>query len=609
MFRNLKKKIAAIMSLGLVLSSGAVLSAAAEDTGSITITAPDGISDLTGLKANAYQVLQEGAQETDGDAVYTVTNNFEEFFATAKTSYTNEPTKPRTFYLTLNGAGNLSLVTTEPGKGTAHIRIELKDTETLDVTYFEASLLSHITGDPTSQEGTEPLSADMETLSNWLTSYVKKKNITTSYKTTVNQGTNPVTSTTITDVPDGYYLIACDVPQGIAVERSLVQVVDGEDVSVELKADTQYVTKLVKNGVGETFAESTSANMSDTLTYQITMPVTKVTDATRVTSAVLKDTIQHHSFSKSTFTMKVVEDNETNNGTIDVATYTYSYIASPESASFTKTQGTEKIANVTFGTEESTKYPTFTITFTEAGIADLNALASENNIKIVVTYHAVLGSDAVNENMNTAKWTLGKGPYTYEGSDETLVYTYGIDIDKTFSDNQTATNAGSVQFEIYAGSVNDDTKLKVVKDSNGNYHVDNTPTAQDEVKLTPDTEGNLVLTGLKEGTYILKEVDTADDFQLAGDVTIILTADDTTKSDLSNSSTAMIGGKPIVNERSITEESDTHISMLSMTILNQKGFNLPSTGGAGTWMFAIGGILLFAGAAAVLVAVSRKEDA
>ena len=93
MFRNLKKKIAAIMSLGLVLSSGAVLSAAAGNTGSITITAPKGITDLTGLTANAYQVLEEGTQEADGDAIYTVTESFKAFFATAKTSYTSATSK------------------------------------------------------------------------------------------------------------------------------------------------------------------------------------------------------------------------------------------------------------------------------------------------------------------------------------------------------------------------------------------------------------------------------------------------------------------------------------------------------------------------------------
>ena len=595
MFRNLKKKIAAIMSLGLVLSSGAVLSAAAEKTGSITITAPDGITDLTGLTANAYQVLKEGTQETiDGDAVYTVTDNFIDFFASAKTSYTTN--KPTTFYLTLNGDGNLSLVTATPDQGTANIMIVLEDTETLDVKYFEASLLSHITGDTTSQEGTvTTLSADMETLSNWLTSYVKKKNITTSYKTTVNQGPNPVTSTTITDVPDGYYLIACDVPQGIAVERSLIQVVDGEEVSVELKADTQYVTKLVKNGEGETFAESTSANMSDTLTYQITMPVTKVTDATRVTSGVLTDTINHHKFvDNDTFTIQI--------GNTTYKNYNGSFKTNADDETLIAT------LDITDGYTaiEKKESQTFTITFEAAGISEINTAAANANTTIVVTYNAVLQSDAINDNTNETEWTLVKGPYTYVGSDDTSVYTYGIDIDKTFSDNQTATHASSVQFKIYAGTGEQADILKVVKDPDGSYHVDKNSKTE---TLTPDKSGNLVLTGLKDGTYTLKEVATANDFQLAGDVIITLTAD-TTKSDLSDTSTAKIGEKSIVNNPPITEESDTtHISMLSMTILNQKGFNLPSTGGAGTWMFAIGGILLFAGAAAVLVAVSRKEDA
>ena len=612
MFKNLKKKLTAILSLGLVLSTGAVMHAEAQEPtypGTITINAPKDKNDthvaLTGMSANAYQVLTETVDE-DGDKLYEVTDGFKGFFETAEEDY--KTITEKTFYLSVNESGDLTFTAKQPSG--AFITIELKENETLDANYFAASLLEKIKPDDDSGR-----SEDMEKLSNWLTNYVRENRVSTTQHNTAVENE---TSVTINNLPDGYYLVTyANVPQGIAVERSLVQVIydnNGDhSVTIDMKADTQYVNKQVKhkNAKDCTYASFISANMSDTLTYQITMPVTQVTDATRVTSAVLTDTIQHHSFTKNSFTMKVVKDNEIGGGTTDVETYTYAYTADSESATFTKADGQEPkiIANVTFGTEENTNHPTFTITFTGDGIADLNALASDNNIKIVVTYDAVLGSDAVNENKNTANWTLGKGPYTYEGSDETLVYTYGIDIDKTFSDNQTTTHASSVQFDIYAGTVAEGNKLGVVKDSDGNYHVDNNSTPDSEVKLTPDSSGNLVLTGLKEGTYTLKEVATADDFQLAGDVTIILNADGTTKSELSTSSSATLDSKSILNKPSITVEAVTNISMLSMTILNQKGFNLPSTGGAGTWMFAIGGILLFAGAAAVLVAVTRKKDA
>ena len=587
MFRNLKKKIAAIMSLGLVLSTGAVMHAEAENRGSITINAPEGVTDLTGLTAKAYQVLKESEISEN---LYTVTKEFEEFFAQAKESAKSIEGAGQdgtTFYLVIND-DVLDIVNDTSATNVANIPVKLAAGEKFDIKYFEASLLDKIKSDTTG------LSKNMEVLSNWLTDYIGTTD--TQYKKVV-EGTDPVTSTTIENVPDGYYLIVCDVPQDIAIEQSLIDIVNGSIVEINLKANTQQVTKKVKNGESETFADSTTANMFDTLTYQITMPVTKITTATQVTSGILKDEIKHHKFvNDENFTIKIGSDIYTN-----------------FKGKFKKTktdEDTKSIASLDikdgYGELPSTNSQNFTITFNENGYAAINAAATDAKTDIVVTYNAVLQSDAVNENKNTANWTLTKGPYTYVGEDEASVYTYGIDITKTFSDNQTSTHAGSVEFEIYQGE--SASPLKVMKDDDGDYHVDNT--SGTTTKLTPDASGNLVLTGLKEGTYTLKEVATANDFQLAGDVTIILNADDTTKSELSNTSSATIGENSIVNQSDpIIEQAVTNISMLSMTILNQKGFNLPSTGGAGTWMFAIGGILLFAGAAAVLVAVTRKKDA
>ena len=43
-----------------------------------------------------------------------------------------------------------------------------------------------------------------------------------------------------------------------------------------------------------------------------------------------------------------------------------------------------------------------------------------------------------------------------------------------------------------------------------------------------------------------------------------------------------------------------------LVIGNKQGFNLPTTGGAGTWMFTIGGLVLMAGAVVVFIS-SRKK--
>lgn len=462
MFKNLKKKLTAILSLGLVLSTGAVMHAEAQEPtypGTITINAPKDKNDthvaLTGMSANAYQVLTETVDE-DGDKLYEVTDGFKGFFETAEEDY--KTITEKTFYLSVNESGDLTFTAEQPSG--AFITIELKENETLDANYFAASLLEKIKPDDDSGR-----SEDMEKLSNWLTNYVRENRVSTTQHNTAVENE---TSVTINNLPDGYYLVTyANVPQGIAVERSLVQVIYDNNgyhsVTIDMKADTQYVTKQVKHqgALDTTYADYTSANMSDTLTYKITTPITQVTDATRVTSGVLTDTIQHHTFNKSSLTMRVEKDSgdkDNNNQPImqTVTEYTYSYTAAsettPEFAKFTKENDTSEIATVSFGTQETTNYPQFTITFEDGGKADLNTLATDNDIQIVVTYDAVLGSDAINDNINTAEWTLEKDPYIYKGSAVTNVYTYGINVKKTFSNNLIPTDISKVQFILKSGN-------------------------------------------------------------------------------------------------------------------------------------------------------------
>ena len=46
----------------------------------------------------------------------------------------------------------------------------------------------------------------------------------------------------------------------------------------------------------------------------------------------------------------------------------------------------------------------------------------------------------------------------------------------------------------------------------------------------------------------------------------------------------------------------------TITVTNPKGFNLPQTGGMGTWMFTIGGLVLMAGALVVFVSSRKKAN-
>ena len=56
-------------------------------------------------------------------------------------------------------------------------------------------------------------------------------------------------------------------------------------------------------------------------------------------------------------------------------------------------------------------------------------------------------------------------------------------------------------------------------------------------------------------------------------------------------------------------ESDGSVNAIApLSVVNTRGFDLPQTGDHGTWMFSVVGIVMMAGAAVILFAVSRKKQ-
>ena len=55
------------------------------------------------------------------------------------------------------------------------------------------------------------------------------------------------------------------------------------------------------------------------------------------------------------------------------------------------------------------------------------------------------------------------------------------------------------------------------------------------------------------------------------------------------------------------EDDGSVNAIVPLKVVNTRGFDLPPTGDNGTWMFSVIGILLMAGAAAVIVMTMRKK--
>ena len=61
------------------------------------------------------------------------------------------------------------------------------------------------------------------------------------------------------------------------------------------------------------------------------------------------------------------------------------------------------------------------------------------------------------------------------------------------------------------------------------------------------------------------------------------------------------------NDVNMLDDDGSVNASVPLKVINTRGFDLPQTGDHGTWMFSVIGILLMAGAAAVLVMVLRKK--
>lgn len=252
----------------------------------------------------------------------------------------------------------------------------------------------------------------------------------------------------------------------------------------------------------------------------------------------------------------------------------------------------------------SGKDTTITITFTEAY---LNLLEKSSTQSFTITYGATVNNDAVlgqTGNKNEVYVTYQNKGDTEHNTDhkETKVFTYGIDLLKTGENNA---NLSNVEFTLTKGTdaVNAvPVKVKEVTDSNQKtfYVTDNNA---DSNTVKTNAEGKVYIRGLEAGTYFLTETKTnAGYVLLKNPVKIVIEQTDST----TGAASATVDGKnTTMKEDSLNQGSAT--AEVPLTVVNHKGFDLPATGGAGTALFTIAGIVIVAVAAALLFMRKKSQ--
>ena len=256
---------------------------------------------------------------------------------------------------------------------------------------------------------------------------------------------------------------------------------------------------------------------------------------------------------------------------------------------------------------------TMTIRMTDTGLSEINEVATvyTNSVKrgysdctMRITYAATLTADAKmgdtdNPNEVVLTWKRTNTTYFDTLKDCCHVYTYGIDVLKQFSDN--GGNMKNVKFRLH----NDTDDVYVVADlTDGVYYAKGFAAKKaDATTFVPNVQGHVVVKGLEDDTYSLTETTTDKGYILLKEaVKIVITTKENGACE--QCSAKLLTAADTVNGKAVSMTDGNAI--VPLTVINNPGFDLPKTGGYGTWMFTIGGVALL-GAAAFIVIHSRKH--
>ena len=358
-----------------------------------------------------------------------------------------------------------------------------------------------------------------------------------------------------------------------------------------------------KRGDENTWQEAADYNVGDMVPYKVTVTVPE--NITRLKTFTVTDTPTNLKDDVSTIKVQYVEG-ET--------------VTELKQSTKTETNEIKEIKEVGKG---------FEIQFNPEKMA---AYAGK---KIVITYQAELLSSAVSTtdgNSNKVSLIYSKKVKTDSEpeddkktvEDETVVYTFKIKITKT---DENGKGLNDVEFDLYKkvsegteGAITGDAAKKVGLDGNEHWLKVNKQSLT--TKKDGEVDGILEVEGLANGTYKLVETKTLKDYNLLKepvDVSLDIAYKTTwkvtdhykdgvwVKRDVTQKHEAFDSTEAGAGE--VMNGGTQNGGVTSTTIINRKGFNLPTTGGFGTLLFSGIGVLLVVAGVGVLLSLKKKNRA
>lgn len=365
-------------------------------------------------------------------------------------------------------------------------------------------------------------------------------------------------------------------------------VINKETATITIYNYKPDLDKQVKKRTNDSWVEGTDYNVGDTVSYKIS--VTVPSNITKLAQFDVEDTPEHLIDDADSIVVKCGEETLT------------------KDTHYTVVPGTK---------DEATGSKGFTIKFKTAEMA---AYAGKT---LTITYNAKLSDKAVTTidgNTNTAKLIytnkINENGQPDEDSkeeihDETIVYTFEIDIVKIsdqlgkdgepeklqgvkFKLYKVATDGGVTGSEIGLKGEDANLKLELIKD-----------------ELVTGKNGKVSVSGLSNGTYYLVETETKEGYNLLSEpvkVELNVQYEETWTESKKYENGILTKHDVTVNRKNeFGNVTNKTLGAVTNTIINRKGFKLPTTGGFGTLLFSGIGVLLVVAGVGVLLSLKKKN--